>query len=105
MKILPNILFFFQTIPKLFVKIVFIVATGQVLDSNHDGKVYTLPYNYGDFQKWNIIQSGQGWARIQNQATGKCLDSNHGQQVYTLEGIMEIFRSGKLKVLAAKTLS
>jgi len=27
-------------------------ATGRVLDGNAKGKVYTLPWNQGDYQQW-----------------------------------------------------
>lgn len=53
------------------------VATGRVLDSKGDGTVYTNGQNFGDYQKFNVSQSGQGWATLQNVATGNFLDSSH----------------------------
>ncbi len=59
-------------------------ATGKVLDSNTDGKAYTLQYNCGDYQKWDIIQSGNGWVNLRNVATNRYLDSNSEGHLYTL---------------------
>lgn len=52
------------------------LATGNVLDSNQAGGVYSLPYNHGNFQKWNVIHSTQGWVNIRNVATGRYLDTS-----------------------------
>lgn len=52
------------------------VATGNVLDSNHAGAVYSLPYNQGKFQKWNIVYLATNWVNIKNVATGRYLDTS-----------------------------
>jgi|SRR5919202_990229 serine/threonine-protein kinase len=59
------------------------VSTGKCLDSNTDGKVYTLGCNGGSFQKWTVIRTGS-YIKFKNLATGKCLDSNTDGKVYTL---------------------
>jgi hypothetical protein len=60
------------------------VATVKALDSDHAGNLYTLPYNNGSFQKWNVIQPGRGWVNVRNVATGRDIGSNHQGNVYTL---------------------
>ena len=60
------------------------LATGRVLDSNGAGKAYTLGYNHGNYQKWDVQQSGNGYAHLRNVATGLYLDSNHEGNLYTL---------------------
>ncbi len=54
------------------------VATGRYLDSNHNGGVYTLPHNGGNYQKWWLQES-----KVINVATGLALDCN-GDRIYTL---------------------
>jgi hypothetical protein len=61
------------------------VATGKCLDSNAAQKVYSLDRNYGNHQRWNVIQHG-GYANIVNQATGNYLDSNGNGNVYAIGG-------------------
>lgn len=57
--------------------------TGQFcLDSDHQGRVYTIPCNGGDFQLWRM--SASPTLTIVNHATSRCLDSNEAGQVYTL---------------------
>ncbi|MFB9622734.1 RICIN domain-containing protein [Nonomuraea helvata] len=75
--------------------------TGLCLDSNFDGRVYTLGCNSGNYQRWIIETWGGGiprgpddgplppegvnegpWFALRNAATGRCLDSN-GRDVYT----------------------
>jgi hypothetical protein len=60
------------------------IATGKCLDSNHNGNVYTLCHNHGNYQKWDVIQSGKGWANLRNVATGRYLDSDAAGNIYTL---------------------
>ena len=60
------------------------LATGLMLDSNLAGKVYTLPWNNGAFQKWIVTTSLFNAPVLQNLATGFCLDSNLAGKVYTL---------------------
>jgi hypothetical protein len=63
---------------------------GYCLDSNSSFKVYMLPCNGGNYQKWKVtLQSqpcGEGECYVQitlkDVATGYCLDSN-GTSLYT----------------------
>ena len=62
------------------------IATGRHLDSNYEGKVYTLSANDGDFQVWNMYYlSASRSYFFQNQQTNRVLDSNMNGNVYTLE--------------------
>ncbi|GAA0279134.1 RICIN domain-containing protein [Cryptosporangium japonicum] len=59
------------------------LATGFCLDSNGEGRAYTLGCNGGSFQKW-VLRSADGGVTLRNLATGFCLDSNTAGRVYTL---------------------
>ncbi|TQS44010.1 RICIN domain-containing protein [Cryptosporangium phraense] len=59
------------------------LATGFCLDSNGQGRVYTLGCNGGSFQKW-ILHRVDGGYTLRNLATGFCLDSNTEGRAYTL---------------------
>ena len=59
------------------------LATGFCLDSNGEGRVYTLGCNGGSFQKW-VLRSADGGVTLHNLATGFCLDINTQGRVYTL---------------------
>jgi hypothetical protein len=57
------------------------VASGSMLDSNAEGEVYCIPPNYGDHQRWYVLDRG----RYINVATGLALDGNANKQIYTME--------------------
>lgn len=62
-------------------------ATGRCLDSNSDGKVYTLPCNGGSFQKWRLVQqNGPRSYWLANVATGKCLAAQEGHMLVYATG-------------------
>jgi hypothetical protein len=61
--------------------------TGQCLDSNTQGRVYTLPCTLGNrFQGWFVTQvdTVSLTTTYRNLATGRCLDSDSRGQVYAL---------------------
>lgn len=67
--------------------------SGQFLDSNQDGQVYTHFGNGGDFQKWQFLDLGKGSFpgsrvyRIMNKATGRFLSvAKSSNIVQTVEG-------------------
>jgi hypothetical protein len=59
------------------------------LDANGTGNVVANPCNWGNYQRWNILNP-IGWAgapgamTIQNFQHGQCLDSNGAGDIYTL---------------------
>ncbi len=61
-------------------------ATGRCLDSNAEGRVYTLACNGGSFQKWNmvLVPNTSNFYEMKNVATGRCLDSNEQGNVYAI---------------------
>lgn len=54
--------------------------TRRCLDSNDNGKAYTLDCNGGDYQKWYYANDDT----IRDKKTGRCLDSNDQGNAYTL---------------------
>lgn len=56
---------------------------GKVLDSNADREVYTHPSNEGNYQKWRMVDGGDGYWCLHNLSTGLALDSNGDQEAYT----------------------
>jgi Ricin-type beta-trefoil lectin domain len=57
-------------------------ATGRCLDSDHAGRIYTLPCNGGNYQKWRIEHYSLDQYRIKHDVTGRCLDGNNNRAVY-----------------------
>jgi hypothetical protein len=57
--------------------------TGECLDSNDAGDVYTSPCNWNNtYQNWTT--GGNGPANtVQDGQTGRCLDSNYAGNIYT----------------------
>lgn len=58
--------------------------TGRVLDGNSKGRVYTLAWNKGDYQRWVFEDLGDGYYKIKQKKTGRVLDGNSKGKVYTL---------------------
>lgn len=56
-------------------------VTGECLDSNGDGKIYTLSCNGGSYQVWRT--SGSGTVVLTDAGTGLCLDSDGAGSAYT----------------------
>jgi hypothetical protein len=54
-----------------------------VLDSNEERQVYLMFRNFGSYQKWRMIDGGEGYWCLHNLATGFALDSNLDMDVYT----------------------
>jgi Ricin-type beta-trefoil lectin domain len=64
------------------------LGTGNCLDSNASGQVYTNPcQSDNNFQKWSewyrIGRTGTIHIHLRDFATGRCLGSNAARQVYT----------------------
>jgi Ricin-type beta-trefoil lectin domain-like len=59
--------------------------TGRVLDSNANQQAYTLPPNDGNYQKWRMIDDGEGYWCLHNLSTGLALDSNADEDAYTMQ--------------------
>jgi len=58
-------------------------GSGLVLDSNAERQVYILGNNGESYQKWRMIDGGEGYWCLHNLATGYALDSNADRDVYT----------------------
>ncbi|WP_054564262.1 RICIN domain-containing protein [Frankia sp. R43] len=56
-------------------------VTGECLDSNEDGHLYSLECNGGPYQLWTA--SGSGAVALTDSATGLCLDSDGSGSAYT----------------------
>ena len=60
-------------------------VTRKCLDSNYEGRVYTLACNGGRFQTWVPIKPGtSNLYVIKNLETGRCLDSNALGNAYAI---------------------
>ena len=59
-------------------------ATSRTLDSNQEGKVYAIPMNGGNYQKWFLQAAGDNIFTFTNIKTGRVLDSNPEGKVYTI---------------------
>lgn len=57
------------------------VATGLCLDSDVEGKVYTLVCNSTGYQNWEATSVRDGYT-VKNKVTGYCLDSDADRDVY-----------------------
>jgi len=57
--------------------------TGLCLDSNHNGDVYAMGCNGGNYQNWDEGWISRDHYQIVNKQTGRCLDANQAGQVYT----------------------
>jgi serine/threonine-protein kinase len=55
----------------------------EILDSNAERQVYTLPWNGGSYQKWRIVEAGEGYWSLINLATGLALDGT-SEDIYTM---------------------
>ncbi|CAF0705335.1 unnamed protein product, partial [Brachionus calyciflorus] len=64
------------------------IQTSRALDSDFNGKVYTLNKNDSPHQRWEIIRrkddNGQYYFIVKNQATGLVLDSDLAGNVYAI---------------------
>ncbi|MFG2715410.1 ricin-type beta-trefoil lectin domain protein [Streptomyces goshikiensis] len=57
--------------------------TGYCLTAYTDHDVYTEPCSGNNYQRWDEIDTGNGW-KLRNRQTQECLDSN-GSSVYMHE--------------------
>jgi len=58
--------------------------TNYQLDSNEKGQVYLHESNYGDYQKWNLIQLYDNVFKFKNKATNLFLTNVLDSQTSTI---------------------